>query len=306
MREDNLSANLRSSAPTYSRRGRAFGAGLAALSAALFGLLGFLASMGRAHGFTTQSLLTCRFGFAALILGLLARARGLRLALPLPVACELAIIGIVGNGLTALALFLAYERISTSLTTSLHFFYPVTIAAAASLLGRERFSARKAAALLLAISGTAVILAPRGENIDAVGVALALTSAFTYTVYVVGIGSRRLASLDRIVLVFWICLFAATAHLVNTLVTGRFEVHPDAIGIIAVVSMALFSTVLSIVAFTEGVRRIGPTAAAILSTLEPLTTALIGVFVLGEQLSTSSVIGATLILVSAIVVVLPL
>jgi len=219
--------------------------------------------------------------------------------------CEVAIVGIVGNGLTALAIFLAYERISTSLTTTLHFFYPVTIAVAAGILGRERFSARKAAALVFAIAGTAIVLSPDGESLDFWGVALALGSAFSYTVYVVGIGSRRLASLDRLILVFWICLFAAFAHFVNAIATGTFSARPDLIGILALIAMALFSTVFSIVAFTEGVRRIGPTTAAILSTLEPIVTAFMGITVLGEHFSSSFVIGAALIIVSAIVVVLP-
>jgi drug/metabolite transporter (DMT)-like permease len=289
-----------------SRRGndRLIGTLLSALSAALFGLLGFLATTGRAHGFTTQSLLLFRFGLATVTLGLIAKARGLRLALPLPVLGELAFIGIVGNGMTGLAIFLAYERISTSLTTTLHFFYPVTIAICAGLLGRERFSWSKAGALVLAIAGTAVILSPSGERVNVAGVALALGSALTYTVYVVGIGSPRLALVDRFVLVFWVCLFASAAHLVNAVATGTIHARPDAIGLLAASAMAILSTVLAIVAFTEGVRRIGPTAAAILSTFEPIMTVLIGVAVLGERLSASFAAGALFILASAIIVIL--
>jgi drug/metabolite transporter (DMT)-like permease len=285
--------------------GRALGAALSALSAALFGLLGFLATTGRAHGFSAQALLVFRFGVAALALGIIARSKGLRLSVPLPVLCELALVGVVGYGATSLAVFLAYERISTSLTMTLHFFYPVTIAVGAVLLGRERFSARKAGAIVLAITGTAVILSPSGDRLDFAGIALALASAFSYAIYAVGIGSRRLASLDRFVLVFWICLFAAVAHIINAAAMGKLIVRPDAIGILAAIAMALLSTVFAIVAFAEGVRRIGPTATAILSTLEPVVTVLIGVAVLGEHFSASFAVGAVLILASAIVVVLP-
>ena len=58
-------------------------------------------------------------------------------------------------------------------------------------------------------------------------------------------------------------------------------------------------TVLAILAFFAGLKRVGPSRAAILSTLEPVVTVLAAWIVLGETLSVVQFAGGALVLASA-------
>ncbi len=57
----------------------------------------------------------------------------------------------------------------------------------------------------------------------------------------------------------------------------------------------LFS-VTAILGFFAGLRRVGPSAASILSTAEPVTTVVLAVAVLGDRLSPAQLAGGALVL----------
>ncbi|MGN0963047.1 MAG: EamA family transporter, partial [Clostridia bacterium] len=66
--------------------------------------------------------------------------------------------------------------------------------------------------------------------------------------------------------------------------------------------IALFCTVLALFLFREAVVRIGPTHTTILSTLEPVSAAVLGVIILGEKVGLGMLIGSVLILASVVIV----
>ena len=65
-------------------------------------------------------------------------------------------------------------------------------------------------------------------------------------------------------------------------------------------AIALVSTVTPIALFFAGLRRVGPSTASILSTLEPPTTVALAFVVFGETLSAVQVTGAALVLGAAV------
>ncbi|MCJ7707628.1 MAG: DMT family transporter, partial [Anaerolineales bacterium] len=69
--------------------------------------------------------------------------------------------------------------------------------------------------------------------------------------------------------------------------------------------MILFSTILPIGTFLAGMVRVGPTAAALLSTLEPVFTVLLAAWLLAEGLTGSQLVGGGLVLVAVIVLSFP-
>ena len=62
------------------------------------------------------------------------------------------------------------------------------------------------------------------------------------------------------------------------------------------------STVVAIWLFFAGLRRVGPTAAAILSTLEPVVTVMLAFAVFGESLGPAQLLGGALVLCAVLVV----
>jgi drug/metabolite transporter (DMT)-like permease len=74
------------------------------------------------------------------------------------------------------------------------------------------------------------------------------------------------------------------------------EVGPlreQALGVLlaAIISMVVISTLLPVVAFLSGLKRIGPTNAAMLSTLEPMVTVLLAIWWLHETLTPVTLLG---------------
>jgi drug/metabolite transporter (DMT)-like permease len=62
----------------------------------------------------------------------------------------------------------------------------------------------------------------------------------------------------------------------------------------------LIATVIPVVAFLTGLERIGPTNAAMLSTLEPVVTVLLAAWVFGERLQSIALFGGGMILTAVI------
>jgi drug/metabolite transporter (DMT)-like permease len=71
-------------------------------------------------------------------------------------------------------------------------------------------------------------------------------------------------------------------------------------GWINIAGIVLIATVIPVVTFLAGLERIGPTNAAMLSTLEPVVTVLLAAWIFGELLKPIVMLGGGLILVAVI------
>jgi Predicted permeases len=71
-------------------------------------------------------------------------------------------------------------------------------------------------------------------------------------------------------------------------------------GWISIVGIVLIATVIPVVTFLAGLERIGPTNAAMLSTLEPVVTVLLAAWIFGERLQSIALFGGGMILVAVI------
>ena len=60
----------------------------------------------------------------------------------------------------------------------------------------------------------------------------------------------------------------------------------------SLVAIAVFCTVVAILAFFAGLRLLGPTSTSVLSTLEPVVTVALATWLLGESLSGVQALGA--------------
>ncbi|WP_286880180.1 DMT family transporter, partial [Cupriavidus sp. UBA2526] len=67
-------------------------------------------------------------------------------------------------------------------------------------------------------------------------------------------------------------------------------------GWLALVAIALVSTVLAILTFFAGLQRLGASKASMLSTLEPVVTVVLAAVLLGEHIGPTQAVGGGLIL----------
>lgn len=287
--------------------GEAGGAALVLLSAAGFGAMAIFGKLAYDAGVSTLTLLFVRFVLAATIFGAIVAARPAlgpsgsgRRAIGIGLA-----LGAVGYAAQSGLFFGALQRMDASLLALLLYTYPAWVTLGAVALGRERLSGRRLAALGLASGGLAIVLAGAASgSFDAAGAAMGLGASLAYTVYIL-VADRTGLVMPALGLSGLVCAGAAATFGVVGLAAGQLDFGFQAEGWIWLALMAVVSTTVAIVAFFAGLARVGPSAAAILSTFEPVVTVALAFAVFGEQLSPLQLCGAALVLAAAVLLSAP-
>ena len=270
-------------------------------SAAAFGAMAILARIAYASGVDTPTLLALRFSIAAAAMLALAAARGA----PLPrgkTLGALVLLGAVGYGGQAYSFFTALTLAPAGVVALLLYLHPALVALLSAALLRERLTPVKGAALAVASAGTVLTVAPAlGASPVAAtaagvaaGIGFAIAAAVFYSFYIIAAAwlGRRAATLpmSTVVIASAALVFAAAAWI-------RGPAWPQsAAGWLAVLAIALVSTVFAITLYFAGLARVGPTRAATLSTLEPVVTVTLAAVVLGETIAPVQLAGGALIL----------
>ena len=149
---------------------------------------------------------------------------------------------------------------------------------------------------MLALFGTALTVGPAGGQMS--GILLAISAALIYSVYII-VGTnvmKHVSAVQSSTVIF------ASAGIVYGLLTLSNGAHFPASnsGWLAMLGIILISTIIPVVTFLAGLERIGPTNAAMLSTLEPVVTVLLAAWLFGERLMPIVLVGGGLILVAVI------
>lgn len=270
-----------------------FAAGLALIvvSACAFGAMAIFARFAYASGANVTGVLAARFAIAGLALAAVMAMTGRRWprGRPLAVGVGMGAIGYVGQ---AVCFFTALNHASAGLVALLLYAYPTLVVLLSAAFLGERLTVAKAALLAASFGGLALTLGA-GEG-TATGVALGLAAAAFYAVYIV-IGARELGRTDALASTTVVCLSAACVLAFSSLLAEpRF---PGAWwGWAAVGAIAFVSTVIAILAFFAGLKRVGPAVASIVSTFEPVVTVSLAWLVLGESLTPIQLAGGAVVL----------
>jgi drug/metabolite transporter (DMT)-like permease len=275
------------------------------LSAAAFGAMAIFGKYAYDAGVTVGDLLLVRFAMAAAVLLPLAFATGALRGLAGRAVLAALAMGAVGYATQAGLFFLALERMDASLLALVLYTYPAFVLVGAVVLGREKATRRRVLALVAALSGTVLVLAGAGGGaVDALGVAMGVGAALAYTTYIL-VGDKVLAGTPPLALSALVCAGATVTFLLVSVPSGGPELAFAAEGWGWLAAIALVSTVAAVIAFFAGLDRVGPSAAAILSTLEPVVTVGLAAAAFGESLAGPQLAGAGLVLSAVVVMQLP-
>jgi drug/metabolite transporter (DMT)-like permease len=278
-------------------------------SAAAFGAMGIFGKLAYEEGATVGTLLAARFAIAAAVLWVVILATGrvaqIRALSRRDAGLALALGGL-GYGAQAGAYFVALGRLDASLLALLVYTFPTIVTVTAIVLGRDRLSPRIAVALVLASTGLVVMLATaRDGALDPLGTVLGLSAAVMYTVYILA-SEGITARVGPLALTTLVCTGAAVSLTVGGILVD--DLHPAAVsasGIGWLTGIAVISTVGAVALFFAGLHRVGPSTAAILSTLEPVITVVLALLVFGESLGAIPLAGGVLVLLAVLVVRAP-
>ena len=278
--------------PTYpDLLQRILGIFLVAVSAAAFGTLAIFGRYAYAAEMDAITILFLRFSLSALVLLAILRLRreSLPRGRPLVPLIGMGAIGYVGQ---AFCYLMALNYASSGLVALLLYLYPAFVTVLSVVVLQERMTRLKVAALLLALIGTGLTIGPAGGQL--LGILLALGAAGIYSIYII-VGAQVMQQVSAVQ--SSTVIMAAAGAMAGLLITINGPHWPTtSAGWGAVVGIVIVATVLPAVTFFIGLRRVGPTTAAMISTLEPVVTVLLAAWLEAERLQPLTLIGGGLIL----------
>jgi drug/metabolite transporter (DMT)-like permease len=284
------------------------GALLCLVSAAAFGTLGVFGKLASDAGASVTSTLLVRFALAAAIFAVIIRLTGRSAALarlPRRAAIVGLALGAGGYSLQSGLYFTAIGRLDVSMVSLLLYTYPAFVTLAALALGRAAPSLRIGAALTVASAGLVLVLLAAGTGaFDLAGALLAIGASVTYTAYIL-VSDRMVGSVDSFALAALVLTGATASFAVTGLVTGSLDLALAPEAWLWLALMAVVSTVVAVSCFFAGLRRVGPSEAAILSTFEPPVTVALAFVALGERLTPLQLAGGALVLAAVVALQLP-
>ncbi|MBP5750231.1 MAG: EamA family transporter [Firmicutes bacterium] len=214
---------------------------------------------------------------------------------------SLLFIGMTCGGLTAMLLYLSYDYISVGLTLCLHFMYPALVALFYAIFYKERLTKIQIASLLLACLGIWVMMFG-GLEASPVGLTLALLSSVAYSAYLIITDKSGIRELTGFKISFYNTLFGTVFLFVFGKALGYSFAECNRPGWIWLFLTGLMVVCIGNVMTPEAVKRIGPTITGILGILEPITSLVCSILLLGEPLTPRTLLGGILVLISAFLI----
>lgn len=250
-----------------------------------------------------NSVLFYRFALAVVMLGMLMMAQGKSLLVSMKELALLAVLGVVFST-SSITLYFSFCFMDAGIASTLLFVYPVMVAVIMAVLFKEKLSAAAIFAIVLALTGIALLYeGDGGATLSTVGVLLVMLSSLSYAIYIVVVNKSPLR-ISSLKLTFYVLFFGMLTILANSFITGlHIQMLTTPRMWMCALMLALLPTVFSLVLMVISVHEIGSTPTAVMGALEPLTAVVIGVMVFGEQLTLRLSVGIVLILVAVIIIV---
>jgi drug/metabolite transporter (DMT)-like permease len=262
------------------------------ISALSFGSISVLTVLTTSVGVSLITAMTWRYVLAALLLLAAPQVRSLRSTSRRKVI-QLVLIGGLGQAVITYLSLHALEYISVGPLAFLFYTYPAWVALLAAVRG-ERLTPIRVIALILALTGVTIMVGAPTERLNPVGVALALGSALLYSAYLPALEHVQ-EGVPALLSTFLLIAGAAAAFLIAAAVTGDLRL-PVGMGVWTNIALLAFvSTVIAFSSLIKGLAVLGPVRTAIIATVEPFFTAVLGILILKNEPRTATLVGGILI-----------
>ncbi|MBK7448852.1 MAG: EamA family transporter [Anaerolineales bacterium] len=268
---------------------------LIGISAASFGTLAIFGRFAYADGMDTFTVLFLRFGLSAAFMTFLLILR----KEPYPrgrILAQLIGMGAIGYVGQSFLYMTAIKYASAGLVALLLYLYPFFVAVLSVIFLHEKLTRTKIIALVLALVGAALTVGPVSGQL--IGAVMAIVAALIYSIYII-IGTNVMKHVSPVQSSAVIFASAGAVYGMLTFVNGAHFPTGEA-GWLAVLGIIFISTIIPVNTFLAGLDRIGPTNAAMLSTIEPIVTVLLSTWLFGDQLLPIVLVGGGLILTAVV------
>ncbi len=269
----------------------------------LFGISPTLSTLLQKSGWTNGAILLNNEIFGAFYLFLLIRNKHLDLRISKKeFAASFGLGGIAFWG-TNILLQISYEFLpNPGIASMFHFIYPVFVMTLMAIFFRERITLLKLMCIVSSLCGIFLIAnISKTFNQDVkflVGILAAIASGATYAVYIVSNDKSPAKDVHPLILPFYVLSGGAIYNILYLLATCDFCLDLSGRNVVYALTVPLCSF-SALVTIAEGIRRIGPTKAAVINTLEPVVAMITSMLVFrNTPLTAQTVCGGALILFS--------
>lgn len=282
----------------------AIGTTLVFLAAVGFSIKAILVKIAYGYGVDAATVLALRMLFSAPFFVALAVWQG-RGTPPVSVTRRdwgtLALLGFTGYYLASWLDFLGLQYVSAGFERLILFLYPTMVVLLSAWFLRERIRGRHLVALGLSYGGIGLVFFDQmrigGDQDDiALGSALVFASAFIYSLYLIG-SSKVIHRFGAVRFTAWAMLVSTAAAMTQFLATHRMAALDLPLPVYGwSLVMAIVATVVPALLMSEGLRRVGANHAALVGSIGPVVTLLLGWAFLDERVGGLQAIGAALVL----------
>lgn len=275
----------------------------AVTSAVIFGCMPLMAKNIYADGVNSFTLVFLRSLFSLAPLAILAYREKKTLKIPLSLIPSVGIIGLLGCSITPILLFTSYRFIPSGLATVFHFAYPTIVVLAEILFLGKKLRLSSVVSVLFCTVGISLFYAPQ-QAFNFMGSALALLSAMTFAGYVILLPRLDSSRLSGFLLCFYMTLVSAIVTFCICIATNNLALPQSLSGWGLCLLFSILVTTVAVVLFQRSVFLLGGEGASILSTLEPITSVVIGVVIFHEPFGIRVFLGTILVILASIITVI--
>lgn len=290
--------------PRMGLRVKGFAAGI--LAAVFYGTnpLGTLPLY--ADGINSGSVLFYRYGISVITFIIWLLLRGESLKIKWGHAIKLAILGVMFS-MSSLTLYESFHYMNAGVASTILFSYPIMTALIMVMFYHERINWRTTFAILLAISGIALLYRGGGNGgttLSAIGVILVLFSSLLYALYIVYVKQFKVEGMSSEKFTAWIIFFGWIALIIFMHFKGERLQLLHGTQWLWGIQLAWLPTVGSLFLINIAIKLIGATPTAIMGAIEPVTAVAISCCLFGEEFTLRLFCGIVLILSAVILIIL--
>lgn len=207
----------------------------------------------------------------------------------------------LSNSFTDLFIYSAYKYMASSVVVTLHFIYPALVVVICMLFYKEKITKVQAICLVLCTVGIFLTL-DISLGLNLTGIILSVLSAICYSAYIVLLGKINIPNVQGESLLLFVGIGNILVGGIPYGIITHTLAMPLSINLVWNILWTQFVIFIADMLFAKGIKGIGPQTAAIISTFEPLVGIVIGIVFLKDAFSLFSIVGALMILLSAVII----
>lgn len=271
------------------------------LSAVIYGLMPLMATHIYADGVNAITLVFLRNFLALPSLALLAYIESKTLKIKIKPFFSISILSFLGCTITPILLFSSYSYIPSGTATVFHFIYPTLVVIIGLVFLKRKMEKATLISIAFCFVGIAVFYNPQ-DSFHFGGAGLALMSGVTFAIYVVLLSKFESLENMGFLFSFYVALWSSIITFVLCVSTNSLLLPQSFNGWLLCALFALLVTTGAVVLFQQGTFIIGGEKTAILSTLEPITGVVVGIWLLGEKCKLNIILGSVLVLAASVII----